>query len=131
MANLFLNDLGGIRKYVKEQLFLSIRPLLIKAVKDLVPSVGEKNIKKSKKVGIRSQLFDIKNNKLVDDFICINSSNATHVLNAVSPAFTASFSLADLIIDKSKLSKDSFENNLKYLKMEELKDYLKDFPRYQ
>ena len=108
LANLFINDLGGIRKYVKEQLFLSLRPLLLKAVKELVPTVKNFNIVKSKKVGIRSQLFDMKAKKLVDDFICINSDNATHVLNAVSPAFTASFALADLIIDKSELSKDSF-----------------------
>lgn len=111
LANLFINDLGGIRKYVKEQLFLSMRPLLIKVVKDLVPSVKDYNIRKSRKVGIRSQLFDMKKNKLVDDFVCINSKNATHVLNAVSPAFTASFSLADLIIDKSELAKGQVEGN--------------------
>ena len=42
---------------------------------------------------------------LVDDFICTNDENSTHVLNAVSPAFTSSFSLADLIINYSKLNK--------------------------
>ena len=98
---------------MKEQLFLSLKPLLIKAVKELVPSVESYNIVKSKKVGIRSQIFDMKSTKLVDDFICINSDNATHVLNAVSPAFTASFALADLIIDRSELSKDSFINDFK------------------
>ena len=34
-------------------------------------------------------------------FVCINEENSTHVLNAISPAFTSSFELADLIIDKS------------------------------
>jgi len=38
---------------------------------------------------------------LVDDFVMINNKHSTHVVNAISPAFTASFSLADLILDKS------------------------------
>ena len=33
----------------------------------------------------------------------INDKFSTHVLNAISPAFTASFALADLIIKKSNL----------------------------
>ena len=38
--------------------------------------------------------------KLENDFICLKAKNSTHILNAISPAFTSSFSLADLIIDK-------------------------------
>ena len=44
-------------------------------------------------------------NKIVDDFLCISESNSTHVLNAISPAFTSSFELADLIIDRSNVNK--------------------------
>ena len=53
----------------------------------------------SSKVGIRAQLFDYKKRELIQDFKLINAESSTHVLNAISPAFTASFSLADLIID--------------------------------
>ena len=48
-------------------------------------------------------LLQLKDKKLVDDFLCINGKKSTHVLNAISPAFTASFELADLIIDRSGL----------------------------
>ncbi len=105
LLNLFFNNLGGIRKYAKEQLFLSSKPFLTRAVKELIPVVNSGNINQSMKVGIRAQLFDLNKDKLVDDFLCINGQNSTHVLNAVSPAFTASFALADLIIDNSLVSK--------------------------
>ena len=53
----------------------------------------------SQKVGIRSQLFNTSSQRLEDDFLCLPGPSSTHVLNAISPAFTASFALADLILD--------------------------------
>ena len=82
-----------------------MKPLFLKAAKELVPSIQSEHIELSRKVGIRSQLFDIKQNKLEDDFLCLSGANSTHILNAISPAFTASFALADLIIEQSSLSK--------------------------
>ena len=58
------------------------------------------HIEISEKVGIRSQLFNLKKSKLENDFLCLNGNSSTHILNAISPAFTASFALADLIIEK-------------------------------
>ena len=37
-----------------------------------------------------------------DDFLCLSGSGSTHILNAISPAFTASFALADLILDQAQ-----------------------------
>ena len=56
-----------------------------------------------KNYGIRPQLYDKQQNKLVDDFISIETKNSMHVLNAISPAFTSGFELADLIINKSRI----------------------------
>ena len=72
----------------------------MKAAKELVPSLSSNNIEPSNKIGIRSQLYDNDKQKLVNDFLCLNGPNSTHVLNAISPAFTSSFELADLIIDQ-------------------------------
>ena len=55
----------------------------------------------SQKVGIRSQLFNKQTQHLEDDFLCLSGKRSTHVLNAISPAFTASFELADLIINQT------------------------------
>ena len=102
LAKQYLLDSNGMRRYFNEQAFLSLKPLLIKNAKQLIPSLESKHIVVSKKVGIRPQLFNLEKQILEDDFVCIVKDSSTHVLNAISPAFTASFSLADLIIDKSK-----------------------------
>ena len=99
IASQYIYNKGGFRKYVHEQALLSYTPFLAKSAQDLIPSINVEDLKISKKVGIRSQLFN-KNKKILEnDFICIKERNSTHVLNAISPAFTASFELADYIID--------------------------------
>ena len=55
------------------------------------------------KIGIRSQIFDPHKKSLVNDFVVINQDHTTHVLNAISPAWSASFAFADYLIDKAKL----------------------------
>ena len=95
----FFNN-GGFRGYVNEQAFLSLAPLFLKAAQELIPDLKMEHIEISEKVGIRSQLFNLKKSKLENDFLCLNGNSSTHILNAISPAFTASFALADLIIEK-------------------------------
>lgn len=47
------------------------------------------------KPGIRAQLLDLEKNKLEMDFVIEGDSRSLHVLNAVSPAFTASMPFAE------------------------------------
>jgi hypothetical protein len=68
-------------------------------VRELTPFVLEKDIIASKKVGIRAQLVDKKTGKLEMDFVIEKSRNATHILNAVSPAFTSSFAFAEIVVE--------------------------------
>ena len=75
---------------------------LINAAKELVPQITLNNIQKSKKVGIRAQLFNIDKKELINDFIYEKRENSIHILNAISPAFTSSFSLAEDLISKQK-----------------------------
>ena len=103
LANQFLKDKNGIRKYAKDQFPLQFERFMLSSARKLIPELNKEHINISKKVGIRSQLFDKDKEKLVDDFLCINHKQSTHILNAISPAFTASFALADLIIKYSKL----------------------------
>jgi len=103
LSKQYLKNKNNFRNYVHEQSLQSFEPFLIKAAQELVPSISSRDIKLSEKLGIRAQLFDKEKMLLVDDFISLNDDNATHVLNAVSPAFTSSFSLADLIINNSRV----------------------------
>ena len=104
LARQYLSNRGGFRRYVHEQAFLALPPLLLRAAQQLIPAVRAEHLELSEKVGIRSQLFNHNSQRLEDDFLCLAGPNSTHVLNAISPAFTASFALADLILDQAVLA---------------------------
>ena len=48
----YLTNRGGFRRYVHEQAFLALPPLLIRAAQELIPTIKPEHIKLSKKVGI-------------------------------------------------------------------------------
>ena len=109
MAARFLGDLtsqwwrnaGGFRRYAREQALHGLKPLFLRAAQALVPGLRSEHLIPSEKVGIRAQLYDRLSGSLVQDFRLEHGVASTHVLNAISPAFTASFALADLILDQS------------------------------
>lgn len=49
--------------------------------------------------GIRAQLLDIQEKRLEMDFVVEGDARSTHVLNAVSPAFTCSLPFARYVVD--------------------------------
>jgi len=100
LLNQYFKNEGGFRKYVHQQSLLFFKPLMLKEAKKLIPTISSSDLQLSKKVGIRPQLFNQATKKLENDFLSIEGENSTHIMNAISPAFTASFSLADFIIDK-------------------------------
>lgn len=104
IASMYVNNKNNFRNYVHNQLPLSFQYYLSEAARKLIPSISDISLKLSSKVGIRPQLFDPNTQKLIDDFVLINHYSTSHVLNAISPAFTSSFSLSDYIIDQSSIS---------------------------
>jgi L-2-hydroxyglutarate oxidase LhgO len=48
--------------------------------------------------GIRAQLYDKNKCTLVDDFVVEAKDRSVHILNAVSPAFTCSFAIAQQVV---------------------------------
>ena len=98
----YIQNQNGFRKYAHEQLLLSLFPFMLQSAKELIPEITANDIEVSEKVGIRSQLFNLEKQKLEDDFLYLENDESLHIMNAISPAFTASFELADLIINKSK-----------------------------
>ena len=73
---------------------------LVSQAKALVPSVDPKDFKLRGKPGIRAQLLDIKNKKLEMDFVVRGDENSTHLLNAVSPAWTSALAMANHVCKK-------------------------------
>ena len=59
IAKQYLLDKNNFKKYVHKQAALVYPPLLLKAARELIPSIKQTDINISSKVGIRSQLFKL------------------------------------------------------------------------
>ena len=71
---------------------------MLKEAKKLIPTITSSDLEFSEKVGIRPQLYNNISRKLLTDFHLETTPCSTHILNAISPAFTASFAFADYVI---------------------------------
>jgi len=91
-----------MRRYAQEQAFQWLPDKFLDAAKEIVPKLELKHIEHSTKAGIRPQLYDRQSHHLVQDFVMLPGPASTHIINAISPAFTAGFELADHIIEKTE-----------------------------
>jgi L-2-hydroxyglutarate oxidase LhgO len=91
----------GFRSMVIEELNKYRRSGFVKCVRAIAPSVEERDLMSLGKAGLRAQLVDEQEMKLVTDFVVEDGPRSTHVLNAVSPAFTCSFAFAEFVADKA------------------------------
>ena len=82
-------DIHNLPKLALNELPKVFLKRLIRDAATLVPKVGHVNGWERLSPGIRSQLVDLKSGELVSDFIVEGDENSTHVLNAVSPGWTA------------------------------------------
>jgi len=71
------------------------RKLFLKDLQRLIPSLKDDDIKPCK-AGVRAQALE-RNGELIDDFRIERRGNSIHVLNAPSPAATASLAIGDYI----------------------------------
>lgn len=75
------------------------RKYLVNQAKKLVPALEQKDFNKKGQIGVRAQLFDKKAKRLEMDFVVESDNDSTHVLNAVSPAWTTSLSFAKHVVE--------------------------------
>jgi L-2-hydroxyglutarate oxidase LhgO len=90
------NNWANLAKSEVKHLF---KKLVSDEVKTLLQSgvdLGE--ISRQPKIGIRAQLFSKRNGKLEMDFVLEGDDKSTHILNAVSPGWTCSFSMAQHVV---------------------------------
>ena len=90
------------KKYFKtgiKEMYRSLnKKAFVNEINKLVPGVNKKDIK-VREAGVRAQAVD-KDGKLVDDFMFQEGLNSLHVLNAPSPAATASLAIGEHIASK-------------------------------
>ena len=72
--------------------------IFIQKAKDMVHKIGRDF--KPIPAGIRAQLLNVKTNELIQDFVVEHTHGSTHILNAVSPAFTCSFAFAEYVVNE-------------------------------
>jgi L-2-hydroxyglutarate oxidase len=86
-----------------EELWRSIsKEAFTMALQKLIPEIQESDLIPGG-AGVRAQAVD-RNGTLLDDFSIVQSERAFHVLNAPSPAATASLAIAKQIVDGASKS---------------------------
>ena len=96
----FLKNTNGLRTLsMREIRLMRLRGVCDELTK-IISGVEPRDLEPSlAKVGIRSQIFDSTTQHLVTDFVVVPDGRAIHILNAISPAFTASFAFASYVLD--------------------------------
>lgn len=97
---LFLQNKFHFRKLAFHELKKYSKKFLASQASYMVKDFNVDYYKKWGKPGIRAQLVDTRTNALVTDFCIEKDDYSLHVLNAVSPAFTASFSFSEYLCQK-------------------------------
>lgn len=106
-AKLFLINAFNFRILAIEEMKNYNQKVFIQKAKYLVKSIDD-NFEPIP-AGIRAQLLNVKTNELVQDFVVEYGKNSTHILNAVSPAFTCSFAFAKYIIEEINKNKEKIK----------------------
>lgn len=76
-----------------------LRPNVLREASALHDAVGDIDDWQNLPAGIRAQLINLNDGKLVDDFIVETHENSIHILNAVSPGWTSALSFAKWLVE--------------------------------
>jgi (S)-2-hydroxyglutarate dehydrogenase len=99
-SKLFLNNSFGFRNLACEEAKKYRKNYLVNLASKMTKKIDQRGFSTWTKPGIRAQLLDKNNLKLIQDFVFEGDKKSMHILNAVSPAFTSSYPIAKHIVDK-------------------------------
>lgn len=97
-TSLFLKNSFHFRDLAFEEWKKYNKPYFVQLAKNMVKHIDPEGFTEFTKPGIRAQLLNLKSRELVQDFVIEQYGNSTHILNAVSPAFTCAFPFADYVV---------------------------------
>lgn len=89
MMKFYWQNTQGFRQYCHSEAFRFIKRYFTKGAQQLVPDIEVSDLISCQKVGIRPQLVNLETQSLEMDFVIEHHHNTTHILNAISPAFTS------------------------------------------
>ena len=111
LSKMYYKNRQGFRYYVHHEALNNIKSRFTKSAQKLVSGLLEKDLIYSSKCGIRPQLINKETSELVMDLKIEETECSFHILNAISPAFTASFAFAELIVGRV-LKGDKFDQGV-------------------
>jgi (S)-2-hydroxyglutarate dehydrogenase len=100
-TRLFLSNRNNFRRLAINESIKSLFNLQSREVTKLFNGFNHDDVVNKYSSGIRPQLVDTLKNELVLDFVLETDNHITHVLNAISPAFTCAFPFARYIVDEA------------------------------
>jgi len=89
----------GFRRLAWQEGRRYFKPWFADAARAILPNVRTQHLLPCNKVGIRAQMLDRETGKLVTDFLVEQGPHSTHILNAISPAWTSAFPFARHVCD--------------------------------
>lgn len=104
LPRFLLSDKHDSWQLVRDEMPKYVRHNLVKSARALVPSARSSDFRLRGKPGIRAQLLNKDSGQLEMDFIVRGDEKSTHVLNAVSPAWTSSLSFAEYVVERMEAS---------------------------
>jgi L-2-hydroxyglutarate oxidase LhgO len=97
---LFTLNSFGFRDLAFDEIKKYNRSYFIDLAVKMIPTIDPKGFGDFTRPGIRAQLLDRTTRSLVQDFVVEGDRCTTHILNAISPAFTCAFPFADFVCEK-------------------------------
>ena len=95
----FVAGRDGFRRLAWQEGRRYFKPWFADAARALLPRLEATDLLPCEKVGIRAQLLNRATGRLVNDFVVERGPSSTHVLNAISPAWTSAFPFARFVTE--------------------------------
>jgi len=99
LSKQFLKGQDGFRRLAWQEGRRYFKPWFVEAGRAILPRLKSEHLLPTDKVGIRAQILDKTTGKMVTDFLVKDGPNSTHILNAISPAWTSAFPFARYVCD--------------------------------
>jgi L-2-hydroxyglutarate oxidase LhgO len=105
LARLFGRNLDHFRSIAWKEAAKMSRLGFYREAEGLAEGLEPRDLLPGKAPGIRAQLVNTNTAELLNDFVMEHGPKSTHVLNAVSPAFTSSLPFAEYVVSAMKLDR--------------------------
>lgn len=100
MTKQFAANRDGFRRLAWQEGRRYFKRWFAHAAQAIVPRIEGKYLLATSKVGIRAQMFDNQEGKLVNDSLVEKGPRSIHIQNAISPAWTSAFPFSRHVCDQ-------------------------------